>query len=153
MKYGFVRYWFRFASRPYLDRDIPSKYLFISKMFSRRLQDMSSKRLSDVFSVTILVFQDVLKTSCEMSSKRSQDVFKTYLRDVMKTSSRRLGRRKNVAPKTCLEDVFKTSWRPTMLAGLFIFSVLLSGKLQALPCNFSKSNTHSWVFFTFSKLH
>ena len=30
--------------------------------------------------------------------------------------------------------------------------VLLSVKLQASACNFTKSNTPPWVFFTFSKL-
>ena len=53
--------------------------------------------LQDVFTITIFVFQDVFKTSCEMSSRRLQDVFKTswktkncYTEDVLKTSSRRL---------------------------------------------------------------
>ena len=31
--------------------------------------------------------------------------------------------------------------------------VLLLVKLQALACNFTKSNTHLWVFFTFFKLY
>ena len=31
--------------------------------------------------------------------------------------------------------------------------VLLLVKLQALACNFTKSNTSPWVFFTFFKLH
>ena len=56
--------------------------------FPRRLQGV----FQDVFSVTLLVFQGVLKTS----SKRFQDVFAISLR---KTSSRRL------------QDIFKTSWK------------------------------------------
>ena len=31
--------------------------------------------------------------------------------------------------------------------------VLLLVKLQALACNFTKSNTPPWVFFTFLKLY
>ena len=30
--------------------------------------------------------------------------------------------------------------------------LLLVVKFQAFACNFTKSNTHSWVFFTFFKL-
>ena len=58
----------------------------------RRLQDMSWRRLQQVFSVTILRL-----------SRRLEDVLKTYWRRLAKTSWR------------CLEDVFKTSrktsWR------------------------------------------
>ena len=52
---------------------------------SRRLQNMSWRRLQHVFSVTILRLprrlEDVLKTCLE-------DVLKTYLEDVFKTSPR-----------------------------------------------------------------
>ena len=66
----------------------PSKHFLFSQT--------SSRRLEGVFSVTLFVFQDVLKTS----SRRLQDVFAIRL---PKTSSRRLARR--------LQDVFKTSSR------------------------------------------
>ena len=63
----------------------PTKHFLFSKT--------SSRRLEDVFSVTLFVFQDVFKTS----SRRFQDVFKTswktkkcYTEDVFKTSSRHL---------------------------------------------------------------
>ena len=62
-----------------LDTDIPSKYFAF-------LQDMSSRRLQDVFSVTSFRLP-----------RRLQDV----LQDIFKTSSRRLGRRKIVTLKTC----------------------------------------------------
>ena len=84
-------------------QDISSRRL--QDMPSRQLQDMSSKRLQDVFSVTIFFFQDVLKTFCEMSSKRFQDVFKTCWR--------RLGRRKIVTLKTRWRRLQDMSWRPT----------------------------------------
>ena len=76
-------------------------------MSSRHLQDMSSRRLQDVFSVTIFRLprglQDVFKTSCKRSSRRLQDVFKTPLQDVFKTSWK---------TKNCYaEDVLKTSTR------------------------------------------
>ena len=81
----------------------------------------------DVFSVTLFVFQDVLKTSSrrlqdvfairlpKMSSRRLQDV----LQDVFKTFSRCLPRRLQDVFQTCLQDVlqlclqevFKTSSR------------------------------------------
>ena len=65
---------------------------------------MSSRRLQDVFSVTIFCLprrlQDILKTSCK-------NVLKTFSRRICKMSSRRLGRRKIVTLKTSsrrLED-------------------------------------------------
>ena len=41
-------------------------------MSSRRVQDMSSNRFQDVFSVTFFVLQDVFKTFGKMSSKHLQ---------------------------------------------------------------------------------
>ena len=111
---------------------------------SRRLQDMSWRRLQHVFSVTILRLprrlEDVLKTFSRPLARRLEDIFKT--------SSRRLGRRKIVTLKTswrrledvlktcledvlktcledvlkkCLEDVFRTSWRQTKcLSGISV---------------------------------
>ena len=90
----------------------PSKYFLFSKTSSRRLQDF--------FSVTSLVFEDVLKTSwrhiCKTSSKNvfktsSQEIFKTFsrrLQDVFKTSSIRVC---NTSSWRRLEDVLKTSWK------------------------------------------
>ena len=74
----------------------PVNILFVSKTSSRHLQDMSSRRLQDVFSVIIFCLprrlEDVFKTSCEMSSRRLQDVFARRLQDVLKTSKCLLGR-------------------------------------------------------------
>ena len=68
----------------------PSKHFLFSKT--------SSRRLEDVFCVTLFVFQDVLKTSLrrlqdvfaihlpKTSSRRFEDVFKTFSRRVCKTS-------------------------------------------------------------------
>ena len=78
--------------------DIPSRYFVclrkIFKTSSRHVfktfQDISSRRLQHVFSVTIFRLP-----------RRLQDVFKTSLQDVFKTSSRRLGRRKIVTLKKC----------------------------------------------------
>ena len=67
----------------------PVSILFVSIKSLRGLQDMSSRRLEDVFSVTIFRLP-----------RRLKDV----LQEVFKTSSRRLGRRKIVTLKTC--------WRP-----------------------------------------
>ena len=67
---------------------LPSKHFLFSKM--------SSRCLEDVFSVTLFVFQDLLRTS----SRRLQDVFAILL---PKTSSRRLATR--------IQDVFQTSSR------------------------------------------
>ena len=68
-------------------------------MFAIRLPIMSSRRLEDVFKLSL---QDVFKTS----SRRFQDVFKTCLQDVFfKTSSRSL--QENVL-QLCLEVVLKT---------------------------------------------
>ena len=66
--------------------------MLVLKTSSRRLQDMSSKRLQDVFSATIFRLprrlQDVLQDLKLLRSKRVEDVFKTCLEDVFKTSSR-----------------------------------------------------------------
>ena len=72
-------------SLKYVRKDLPSKHFLFSKT--------SSRRLEDVFSVTLFVFQDVFKTS-------SRRVCKTSCNYVFKTSSRRLGRQKNVTLKT-----------------------------------------------------
>ena len=93
VKYRFVRYWFRFLSRPWINTDILVNILFISKTSSRRLQ--CNNFLSSKTSSRHL--EDVLQ-------KRLEDVFKTYLQDVFKTS----WKKKNCYAK----DVFKTSWRP-----------------------------------------
>ena len=87
-----------------------SKDIFLSKHFL--FSKTSSRRLQDVFSVTLFVFQDLLKTSSrhlqdvfairlpKTSSRRFQDAFKTS----SKTSSRRVC-------KTSCNYVFKTSWK------------------------------------------
>ena len=78
----------------------PSKHFLFSKT--------SSRRLEDVFSVTLFVFQDIFKTYLRyVFQKRLQDAFKTSSRCVCKTSCnyvfktslRRLGRQKNVTLK------------------------------------------------------
>ena len=79
----------------------PTKHFFFSKK--------SSRRLEDVFSVTLFVFQDVFKTYLQyVFLKRLQDIFKMSSRrfqDVFTTFSKRL----QDVFKTCLQDVFKTS--------------------------------------------
>ena len=72
----------------------------VLKMSSRRLQDMSWRRLQHVFSVTILHLSRCL-----------EDVLKRSWRHLANTFWRRLGRRKIAALKTssrCIEDM---SWR------------------------------------------
>ena len=102
-----------------LDTDIPSKHLLVFTTSWECLQDMSSTRLQDVFSVTILrfprcfqmfprcfqMFKDVSKTSCEMSWRR--------LEDVLENEELLRWRRVDHVFKACLEDALKTSWRPT----------------------------------------
>ena len=69
---------------------------------------MSSRRLQDVFSVTIFHLPrrllDALQTSCKYVSRRLQDV----LEDEKLLHWRCV---KGVF-KTCLGDIFRTSWRP-----------------------------------------
>ena len=66
-------------------------------MFSKT----SSRRLEDVFSVILFVFQDVFKTYL-------QYVFLKRLQDVFETSSKTFSRR--VCKRSC-SYVFKTSWK------------------------------------------
>ena len=60
-----------------LDRDIPVNNLFVSKTSLRRLQDMSSRRFEDVFSVTIFHLprrlQDVLEDKKLLHLRRVED--------------------------------------------------------------------------------
>ena len=108
VKYRFVRYWFRFLSRPWLDTGIPNKYFVcLQAVFKTCLQDVFESCLQDIFSVTI----------CRLPRRLArwlQDVFETYLQDVFKTL-RRLGRWKIVTRKT--------GWRrlqdQQMFAGFF----------------------------------
>ena len=110
---------------------LPTKHFLFSKT--------SSRRLEDVFSITLFVFQDLLKTSwrrlqdvfairlpkmssrlLQESSRRLQDVFARRLAIM---SSRRLGRQKNVTLKTSsrrLQDVFSTSSPRRMFAGFLV---------------------------------
>ena len=102
---------------------------------SRRLPDMSWRRLQHVFSVTIFRLpwrlEDVLKTSCK-------DVLKTS----RKTSWRRLGKGKLVTLKTSwrlLEDIswrpfdwrhiLKTSWRHVLKSWRRLLDVLETSKM------------------------
>ena len=88
------------------DTGIPVNFFFCLqdglKTSWRCLQDMSSRRVEDVFSVIIFRLprrlQDILR-----------DVFKYVLEDKKFLHWRRV----EDVLKTCLEDVFKTSWRPT----------------------------------------
>ena len=93
----------------------PSKHLLVFKTSSRRLEDMSWRRLQHVFSVTILRLprrlEDVLKTFSRPLARRLEDVLEDEkllrwrrLEDVLKTCLEDV-------LKTYLEDVFKTSWR------------------------------------------
>ena len=91
-------------------------------MFSRHLQDMPSRRLQDVFSVTSLrlpkcleeILQDVLKTSRKTKNCYAEDVLKTPWRHVLKTSWNHV----LMTPwrhvlKMSWKHVLKTLWRQT----------------------------------------
>ena len=85
----------------------PVNNLFVSKtswsqdMSSRRLQDLYSRCLEDVFTVVIFPLPRCL-----------QDVFGRRLEDVLEDEKLLRWRRLEDVLKTCLEHVFKTSWRP-----------------------------------------
>ena len=72
---------------------------------SRRLQDMSWRRLQHVFSVTIFRLprrlEDALKTSWRRFEDISQDVLKNVFED------------EKLLRWRCLEDVFRMSFRET----------------------------------------
>ena len=96
---------------------IPSKHFLFSKTFSRRLED--------VFSVTLFVFQDVFNTYLQyVFLKRLQDVFKTCLQDVL---------------QLCLQDAFKTSWKTKKCYTEDVFSTSSPRRMFAGLC--SKSST------------
>ena len=59
-------------------------------MLSERVQELSSRRLEDVFSVTTFCFQDVFKTSSKTKYCYAEDLLKAYSRHVMKMSSKPL---------------------------------------------------------------
>ena len=83
----------------------PSKHLLVFKTSSRRLEDMSWRRLQHVFSVTIFCFprrlQDVLESKKLLRWRHLQNmswrhVSKTSWGHILKTSSGRLGGKENV---------------------------------------------------------
>ena len=125
MRYRFVRYWFRFVSRPWLDTDIPSKHFVY-------LQDVFKTCLQDVFSVTIFRLprrlQDVLREVLKTSSRRLQDV----LEDVKLLRWRRV----EDVFKTCLEDVLKTN-------------KCLLGRFASLMCIFPLNYQNAYDHQTF----
>ena len=108
MRYRFVRYWFKFAGRPWLNTDIPSKHFVC-------LQDVFKTSSRHVFKTSS---RHVFKTSSRRlqrnnfsSSKTSSRRLARGLENVFKTSSRRLGRRKIVTLKTCWRRLQDMSWR------------------------------------------
>ena len=111
----------------------PVKTLFVAKTSWRHLQDMSSRRLQDDFSVTIFCLP-----------RRLQDVFKRYLQDVFKMFSR------------CLQDVLEDEkllrWRPVE----DVFKACLEDVLKTNKCLLGSrrelflENSCSWKYlFTF----
>ena len=103
-------------------------------MRSRLLQDISSRRLQDFFSILLFVF----KTSCKMSSRRLQDVFKTYFQHVLKTSRK--------TKKCYTEDVLKMSSRHVLKTSSRRLEdqQIFAGYIQFLSQHFS--------YFCFSSL-
>ena len=87
----------------YCHTTLPSKHLMVCKTSSRRLQDMSWRRLQHVFSIIIFrlprLLENILKTSRKTSWRH------------LKTSWRRLGRRKIATLKMSWRHVLKTSWK------------------------------------------
>ena len=82
---------------------------------------MSSRRLEDVFSITIFRLprrlEDILKTSSRRLARGLENVFKTSSRSLRKTSSRRLGRPTNVCWEgTQIEKALITYLRVTNLS-------------------------------------
>ena len=80
VRYRFLRYWFRFVSRLWLDTDIPSKHFVW-------LQDVFKTSSRHVFKTSSSRFQ---RNNFSPSNFCAEDVLKTPWRHVLKTSSRRL---------------------------------------------------------------
>ena len=85
-------------------------------VFKTCLQDMSSRRPQDVFSVTIFCFPRSLKDIFKTSSRR----LARCPQDVLKMSSRRLWRHKIVTLKTC--------WRQLQDQQMFAGTFLIGSK-------------------------
>ena len=125
----------------------PSKHLLVLKTSSRRLKDMSRRRLQYVFSVIILCLprrlEDVLNKSCKTSWKTkncyAEDVLKTCLEDVLKTCLEDVLKAclEDVL-KTCLEDVLKTLWRQAK----YLLGISVSNKSK---CVSNKSIFHKSI--------
>ena len=110
MRYRFVRYWFKFAGRPWLNTDIPSNN-FVSlqdvfKTSSRHVFKTSSRHVfktssRHVFKTSLRRPQRNNFLSSKTSSRHLQDVFAKRLQDVFKT----------VPLKTCWRRLQDMSWR------------------------------------------
>ena len=78
---------------------LPSKHLFVLKMPSRCLEDMSWRCLQHVFSATIFRLprrlEDILEDEKLLRWRRLQDVLKTCLEDILRTSWRHYGDKQN----------------------------------------------------------
>ena len=78
---------------------LPSKHLFVLKMPSRCLQDMSWRCLQHVFSATIFRLprrlEDILEDEKLLRWRRLQDVLKTCLEDILRTSWGHYGDKQN----------------------------------------------------------
>ena len=78
---------------------LPSKHLFVLKMPSRCLQDMSWRCLQHVFSATIFRLprrlEDILEDEKLLRWRRLQDVLKTCIEDILRTSWRHYGDKQN----------------------------------------------------------
>ena len=79
---------------------LPSKHLFVLKMPSRCLQDMSWRCLQHVFSAIIFRLprrlEDILEDEKLLRWRRLQDVLKTCLEDILRTSWRHYGDKQNI---------------------------------------------------------
>ena len=108
MRYIFLRYWFRFVSRPCLDTDMTSKHFVclqdVLKTSSRHVFKTSSRHVFKMSSRHVFnTYSRRLQRNNFLSSKNSW----RRLQDVFKMPSRRLGRQKNCYA----EDILKTSSR------------------------------------------
>ena len=113
-------------------RSIPTKHFLFFKT--------SSRRLEDVFSVTLFVFQDVFKTYLQYVFLKSlQDVFQDVFKTSSKTSSRHVC-------KTFCCYVFKTSWKTKKFYTEDVFSTssprrMFAGFVLEIPRNLTCGNS------------
>ena len=105
VSYRLIRHWFRFASRPWLDTDIPSKHFdCLQDVIKTSLGHVFKTSSRHVFKTSSRLLQRINSSSSKSSSRHLQGVFARNLQKVLEDKKLLCWRCVEGVFKTCLED-------------------------------------------------